>query len=316
MVQYALQVKDLTKVFQEKKKTFKAVDTISFRVTPKQVFGLLGPNGAGKTTTVKMICGLILPDKGKISVMGVDMIGERSKALKYLSAVLEGNRNVYWRLTPRENLEFFAATRKRRPSLLKEEIYELLHFFQLHHKENTPSKNLSRGMQQKLALAVCLISNTPLILLDEPTLGLDVKASHEIRVLLRKLVTERGLTVILTTHDMNVVEEVCDEVLIMNKGHIIVQDQKDNLLSLFRARSYQLVVQGDLSYTQEGELRKLPFVHLVKGDGQVSMRINLKRACQIYEVFEILKKGGSIIESIEQSQVNFEKVFMELLGGG
>lgn len=316
MTDFALEVKGLTKVYKEKKgKEIRAVDNISFQVPRGELFGLLGPNGAGKTTTVKMICGLILPDRGRILVEGIDNQNERKRALTRVSAVLEGNRNIYWRLTPRENLEFFAAIKGRNPAYLQGEIQELLDFFDLNEKKDVPARKLSRGMQQKLAIAVCLISGSPLIILDEPTLGLDVKASYDIRHLLKEIVKKDGKTIILTTHDMNVVEEVCDEVLIIDEGKIITQDRTENLLQLFRACSYRLVIKSNLTEEQKSELEELPFVELESDNDKLSLYLDSRFPENFYRVMDILKKENTIIERIEERQLNFEKIFMEILKG-
>jgi len=310
---HILKVEELTKIYRDRRgPEIRAVDKISFQVPQGEIFGLLGPNGAGKTTIVKMVCGLIIPDRGRILIEGIDN-KKRRAALSKVSAVLEGNRNIYWRLTPRENMEYFAALKGRNPSHLEEEIRKLINFFDLETKENVPARKLSRGMQQKLAIAVCLISDAPLLLLDEPTLGLDVKASHEIRSRLREIVEEQGKTVILTTHDMNVVEEVCDRVLIMDEGSIITTDKIQKLLDLFKARSYRLIIEGELSVEQKSALDDLSFVELNKEDKRWILFLDLKNPENLYSVLDILKKERTIIEEIEQTKVNFEKIFMDLV---
>jgi len=170
----ALTVKDLQKTYpQWRKEPTKAVDGISFSIDEGEIVGFLGPNGAGKTTTIKCICGLVEPTKGDIRIYGIDAVNDTRKAVSNTSAVLEGNRNIYWRLTTRENLEFFARLHGRSLKEAEPEIKSLLKKFDLQHKENTPARKLSRGMQQKLALSCALIRGTDFLLLDEPTLGLE-----------------------------------------------------------------------------------------------------------------------------------------------
>jgi len=148
-------------------------------VQKSEVVGLLGPNGAGKTTTIKCLAGLIKPTSGEIYLDGIDALRDQKRALGRVAAVLEGNRNIYWRLTPRENLEFFGGLQglplRRVRSYIDE--HELLELFDLKGKVNTPARKLSRGMQQKLAVACALVKQTEVLLLDEPTLGLDVETS-------------------------------------------------------------------------------------------------------------------------------------------
>src|SRR5690625_919904 len=187
-------VEDLRKSYRKRRggEVVKAVDGVSFEVAKGEVLGLLGPNGAGKTTTIKMICGLIRPDSGRVSVLGIDNRHDRQKALRHISAVLEGNRNLYWRLTVRENMEYFAGNRGRSRRAVKGRIDDLLGSFDLKGKENELVNSLSRGMQQKLAIAVAMLADTEVLLLDEPTLGLGVETAHEGRGHLRRIASEEG----------------------------------------------------------------------------------------------------------------------------
>lgn len=141
-----VRVESLAKTYQGRRGSppVKAVDGVSFQVPPGQLLGLLGPNGAGKTTTVKMMCGLIRPDAGQILINGTDMVRRRNQALAHVSAVLEGNRNIYWRLSCRENLEFFAGLKGRSPRDVRSEIDYYLELFKLTEKVNTEARQLSR----------------------------------------------------------------------------------------------------------------------------------------------------------------------------
>ena len=316
MPENILEVKNLKKVYHQRKKSdIIAVNGISFSVPRGKIFGLLGPNGAGKTTTVKMICGLIKPDQGKIKVNDWDVFQHRKTALRQISAVLEGNRNIYWRLTVRENLEFFAALKDRRQESLQKEIAELLDFFDLQDKADEPARSLSRGMKQKLAVCVCLIADTPLMLLDEPTLGLDVKTSYDIRGKLQDIAYKHNKTVIITTHDMNVVEDICEQVLVMDGGEIIACDKTENLLDLFQVSSYRINIQEELQPKQVEILNRIPKIELkqIQLEDKVSLELELKQPEKLYNVFNVLQEQQTIINSIEQKQINFEKVFMKLL---
>jgi len=306
---YVLQAHQLTKTYANGK--IRALDEVSFQVPGGIIFGLLGPNGAGKTTTVKSACGLVIPDSGTVTIRGYDIQGQRSLALSQLAAVLEGNRNIYWRLTARENLEFFAAIHGRRPQA--REIDRLLEVFGLTEKNRTPVRNLSRGMQQKLALAVTLSVGAPILLLDEPTLGLDVKASYAIRRHLQEIVREQGRTVIITTHDMNVVEDICQHVVIINEGRVVADNSTDNLLRLFQVRSYDLQV-GELTPEQQEALARIPNLHLKAENGTWQISLAMENQALLWQVLDILRSHHTAIESIHRKELNFEKVFMEILG--
>lgn len=295
----------------------KAVNNISCSVGEGSLVGLLGPNGAGKTTTVKMLCGLVKPDSGRIFINGKELTKRRIPALAEVSAVLEGNRNVYWRLTARENLEFFAALKGLNPAALRSEIDYYLEFFQLVEKSDVEARKLSRGMQQKLAIAAALIANSKVVLLDEPTLGLDVQASYEIRQLLKKIVEEQGRTVILTTHDMNVVQDTCERVIIINQGKIVADDSVHNLLDFFRMKVYKIVIQGELNAEQRQALGAMEEVVIEEESPQRTViSVRLEGSQILYDVIGILGSYNSVLESIDQEQNNFERVFLEILKGG
>lgn len=309
-----LEVNNLTKIYSgQAGKDIRAVDGVSLAVPQGKIFGLLGPNGAGKTTTVKAVCGLVRPDSGSILVNGYDVLRQRPQALGQMAAVLEGNRNVYWRLTPTENLEFFAALRGRRPGKIRQEIRELLEMFGLTEKAGQPVRNLSRGMQQKLAVAVTLVTGAPILMLDEPTLGLDVTASIEVRKLLCTVARERQRTVIITTHDMNVVQEICDHVVIINEGRVVADDSTSNLLNLFQVRSYELAV-GVLSAGQQQGLSRIPHLQLENTNGSWLIRLDMENPAILWQVLDILRAEETPIDSIGRKELNFEKVFLEILG--
>lgn len=314
-----IRVESLEKSYPSRKglPPIKAVDDISFEVPEGELLGFLGPNGAGKTTTVKMLCGLIRPNSGQIFINGIDLTQRRIPALAEVSAVLEGNRNIYWRLTARENLEFFAALKGQNPAHVRSDIDHYLELFRLTGKANVEARKLSRGMQQKLAIAVALISKSKVILLDEPTLGLDVQASYEIRQLLKQIVNDQGRTVILTTHDMNVVQDTCQRVIIMNEGRIVADDSVHNLLDLFRVKVYRIAIQGELAPDQRESLLAMQEVVIDEESIQrTSMSVRLEDSQVLYEVITILGSNNSVIESIDQEQNNFERVFLEIVEGG
>lgn len=179
------------------------------------------------------------------------------------------------------------------------------------------ARKLSRGMQQKLAIAVALISQSKVVLLDEPTLGLDVQASYEIRQLLKRIVKEQGRTVILTTHDMNVVQDTCQRVIIVNEGRTAANDSVDNLMDLFKVKVYRINVQGGLTAEQrEALLGMEEAVIEEETSARTSISVRLEESQVLYRVIGILESGQSLIESIDQEQNNFERVFLQILEGG
>ena len=312
-----LQVKDLTKHFRQGRgETVKAVDRVSFSVHKNEVVGLLGPNGAGKTTTIKCIAGLIKPTSGEIWLDGVEALRHPKKAMERVAALLEGNRNIYWRLTPRENLEFFAGLQGHTVGKVRGYIDELIELFDLKEKHRTPARKLSRGMQQKLALACALVRQTEVLLLDEPTLGLDVETSYELRHVLKQMAARGERTILLSSHDMHVVQDICERVIIINDGRVMVDDRVTNLMKLFQVSAYRFELEGPLGEEQELRLKELfPLLEVSATDHRTYIDADLKDGTQLYEVLEILKDGSAQIKSIGHKEPNLEEIFLTIVKG-
>ncbi|WP_054955754.1 ABC transporter ATP-binding protein [Paenibacillus dakarensis] len=314
-----IEVRGISKMYGKRKTKEKihAVRDISFHVNRGEVLGLLGPNGAGKTSTIKMLCGLLEPDAGSIHINGLDIGRKRLKALEHISAVLEGNRNLYWRLTVRENLEYFAGNRGYSRQQVAAQTEKLLNQFHLKEKEHQLVNELSRGMQQKLAIAVALLANTDVILLDEPTLGLDVEVSYELRKILKSIVTEEQRTIIISSHDMPVVQELCDRAIIINKGEVVIDEKVENLLRLFETRAYSIKLSEKLSAEQEMKLySRFPLSTYKASSHEGIIEVNLEHSQDIYELFDLLKEEGTVVESIDRITIDFEQVFIQIVKGG
>lgn len=313
-----IEVSHLNKSYRKrrKKEVITAVNDISFTVNKGEILGLLGPNGAGKTSTIKLICGLLIPDSGTILINGKDNQEKRLETLRDISAVLEGNRNLYWRLTVRENLEYFAGNRGLSKNEVSETIEELLDQFHLKDKENELVNRLSRGMQQKLAIAVAMLADSKVILLDEPTLGLDVETGYEVREILKNIVKNKEKTIIISSHDMSVVQDLCERVIIINNGEIISEDKVENLLRLFEIRSYTITL-GNLLSDHQQQLISEKFSHYnyTPDTYQATIEIDLAQGHEIYDLFDILKIEQIPVESIDRSTINFEQVFMKIIKG-
>ncbi len=290
-----------------------AVQDVSFQVRAGELLGLLGPNGAGKTTTIKALCGLVRPDAGRLHVAGVDVLRERHRALRHIAAVLEGNRNLYWRLSVRENLEYFAGNRGIPRRAVRERIDALLERFALAPKRDALVSDLSRGMQQKLSLAVAVLAGTEVMLLDEPTLGLDVETGYEVRALLRELQAE-GRTIIVSTHDMPVVQDLCERTVVIAHGRVLADDRVDNLLRLFASRAYEVRLGAPLTAGQEAKLRER-LVSVTLFDEGTRLQVDLEQGGDLYALIDVLREGGSLVESIDRRTIDFETVFRRLVRG-
>lgn len=250
-----LDTRNLCKHYGRGKQRFEAVKHVSLTLHEGEVLAFLGPNGAGKTTTIKMIAGLVRPDRGQVTIAGEDP-HRHARALRNIGSVLEGNRNLYWRLTPEENLEYFGVLRQVPRKVAHRRGLELLARFGLEDKRDTPVQKLSRGMQQKVAIAVALIHNPQLLLLDEPTLGLDVEAGETVKALVRQIAQE-GRAILLTTHQLDVAEELADRVAIIRRGQIIAEQSTEALLRKFSDSTYRIEIEGTLSPEQRQKVEQL-----------------------------------------------------------
>lgn len=303
----AIEINNLVKNFGKTK----AVDDISFSVEEGSITAILGPNGSGKTTTIKSICNIIIPDGGSIKINGKS----NKKSIDRIAALFEGTRNLYWRLTPAENLRYFAGIRGLGGKKIENRIDELLERFNLMDKKNTLVNNLSRGMQQKVAIAMTLICDTDIIILDEPTLGLDVESCLDIKDVLRSISADMKKTVLLSTHDMHLVQDVCNDVIIINKGKIIAHDAMDNLLGMFRNMTYEFILNESLTEEDIKNLSAAGYEFYFTNSNTV-IETDISDSQVIYDIVDLLKKNNLSIREIKQSDINFERVYLNLTGGG
>lgn len=234
-----LDVQGLHKQYRAKGGGFvSAVHDISLELPAGEILAFLGPNGAGKTTSIKIIAGLIHPDSGDVWIGGHSVRKDARHALRHMGAVLEGSRNLYWRLTPIENFEYWGGIRGIPRSVARAKGRELLHEFGLDDKANHTVQKLSRGMQQQVAICVSIIHNPSLLLLDEPTLGLDLEASDRIQALVRKLAIEQNIGILLTTHQLDIAQALSDRICIIQKGELVVEGRTSEVLEEFSGNAY------------------------------------------------------------------------------
>src|SRR5713226_247639 len=218
----------------DRRTTFRAVDGIDLAVEQGEIFGLLGPNGAGKTTTMRMISTLLEPTQGSIRVLGIDVAKEPRQVRMRLGAMLSGERSLYWKLTARENLEYFAALYHVPPKETKGRVERSLVAVKLADRADDYVERYSTGMRQRLALARALLPDPPLIILDEPTVGLDPQSARDLRDRVREL-KRQGRTVLLTTHYMEEADQLCDRIAIIDHGQIVALDTPAALKRRIRA---------------------------------------------------------------------------------
>ena len=310
--QPAIEIDNLTKVYNPRSKNpIKAVDNLNLHIMPGQIFGFLGANGAGKTTTIKMLCGLIKPTSGTMKLNGYDVAHERSRAMSQIGAVLEGTRNVYWRLSALENVMYFGRLKGTHGKELRKRAESLIEQLDLWERRNDKIRSFSRGMQQKVAIACALISDPPIVLLDEPTLGLDVKASLTIKEWITTLAKQHQKTIILTTHQLDMAQQLCDHIAIINKGRLITNAPTTDLIDLFRSEYYEIKVRGSLNS------HALQFPAALETTQQTDDLITLSGTIDsqddLYRILNSLQSLNLPLVSVMPVEPNLEEIFINYL---
>jgi ABC-2 type transport system ATP-binding protein len=225
----AIRLDEVTRRFPGRGGGVTALDRVTLRIGRGGFFGLLGPNGAGKTTLLRLTCGLLNPTEGRIEVLGHDPARRPQAVRRALGAVLGGERALYWRLSGRENLHYAAALHDLRPSLAATRAEELLRFVDLADRADDLVEGYSTGMRQRLALARALMHDPLLLILDEPTAGLDPHAQAAMRRLLGALARDRGRTIVMATHNLLEADRLCDDVAIIDRGRVTVRGAPHDL---------------------------------------------------------------------------------------
>jgi len=219
----------LKSIIKPKYKTIKAVKNISFEVEKGEIIAFIGPNGAGKSTTIKMLTGILYPEKGKINVLDIDPKLQRKKLAYQIGTVFGQKEQLWTHLTPYDNFKFFGAIYDIPESRVEKKITELKELFELEEFINTPVRNLSLGQRIRCEIVAALIHEPKILFLDEPTIGLDPVVKEHIRVLIKRMNKEYKTTVFLTSHDVGDIEKLCKRVIIINNGQIVLDDSMENL---------------------------------------------------------------------------------------
>ena len=219
----------LKSIIKPKYKTIKAVKDISFNVEKGEMIAFIGPNGAGKSTTIKMLTGILYPDKGDIKILDINP-KEHRKKLAYQIGTVFGQKEQLWiHLTPYDNFKFFGAIYDIPEYKVEKKIKELKELFELNEFINTPVRNLSLGQRIRCEIVASLIHEPKILFLDEPTIGLDPVVKENIRSLIKRMNKEYKTTIFLTSHDVGDIEKLCKRVIIINNGTIVMDDTMENL---------------------------------------------------------------------------------------
>jgi ABC-2 type transport system ATP-binding protein len=311
--QPAIELSGLIKRYRRGKGWLTAVDDVTLAVPAGQVIGLLGPNGAGKTTTIKMACGLIVPTAGTIRINGYDVARQRADAVRQIGAVLEGSRNVYWPLTAWQNLMYFGRLKGLRTAEIKPRAERLLTDLGLWDRRDETVGSYSRGMQQKVAIAAALITDPPVLLLDEPTIGLDVEAARTVKDWIAHLAAGEGKTIVLTTHQLAIVQELAGRIAVIREGMIIADLPTRELLSRFAEDRFEVRLAGLLNGFAGG----LPAGARADADAETT-RVTLRDADQgrLHHFLDDLRAARMPLLSVTQAQPDLEEIFLRIIGSG
>ncbi len=308
-----IQVKNVTKKYGKAL----AVDNISFTINEGEIVGLLGPNGAGKSTTMNMITGFIEPTQGEIIVNGYDILKKPQKAKGEIGYMPEGVP-LYTDLTVKEFVTYMAEIKQVKEK--KEKVKKIIEQTGLEDVQNKLTKNLSRGYKQRVSMAGALVGEPKILILDEPTVGLDPKQITEIRNLIKEL--GKTHTVILSSHILSEVSQICNKVIIINKGKIIAVDTPENLEKKVTANNCIYVTVEDPEDKMKNvkdEINDIKSVELISEneDGTKKYAIEAKGEKDLRKIIfsEFAKKNIAIFE-MKKADTTLEDAFMKLIEGG
>lgn len=327
----AVETRALVKIFERGRRTiwdrlrrrpdrrelFRAVDGIDLRVEEGEIFGVLGPNGAGKTTTMRMLSTLLEPTSGEARILGIDVRRRPRDVRRVLGAVLSGERSLYWKLTARENLEYFAALYHVHPREAPARIEAALEAVELADRADDYVEKFSTGMRQRLVLARAVLPEPRLLLLDEPTVGLDPQSARHMRDKVRQL-REQGRTILLTTHYMEEADQLCDRIAIIDSGRIVALGTPAELKGRIRAEQ---VVRLELAVgvDHSGVLAALGVGNEIarheRRNGTLAVTVHCRSArAFVPQAFDIARSQGVTLQHVEVVPVTLEDVFLSLTG--
>ena len=307
-----IEVKNVTKKYGN----FLAVDNISFTVKDGEVVGLLGPNGAGKSSTMNMITGFIEPTEGTITINGYDALSKPIKAKSQIGYMPEGVP-LYAELTVKEFVTYMAELKKVPRKERKQSVEKVLEETGIKDVEKKLIRNLSRGYKQRVSLAGALVGNPEVIILDEPTVGLDPKQITEIRKLIKELGKKH--TVILSSHILSEVSQICERVIIINKGKILAIDTPENLEKKTQEKNVIIITVEDKENNMEKIKKDIPEMlecKLIKNNDDGTKQYVLKSKVDVdlrRKLFDILPKKNITIFELKKAEKSLEDAFLALI---
>ncbi|MDM5154311.1 ABC transporter ATP-binding protein [Bacillus sp. DX1.1] len=304
----ALEIKNLTKKFGD----FIAVDNISLAIKQGEIFGFLGSNGAGKSTTINMIAGLLRSNEGEINILGKST-KKHSRFAKMNIGIVPQDLAIYEELTAYENVKFFAGLYGLRGAELKARVEEALQFVGLSDKHKSYPKNFSGGMKRRLNIACAIAHRPKLIIMDEPTVGIDPQSRNYILQSVRKL-NEMGSTIIYTSHYMEEVEEICTKIAIVDHGKVIAEGTKEQLKSIITDTKDIWIEVKSVENMDVTKLKEINGVKAVQIEENV-IKVNSDTGVNnLNKIIQHFINHDIEIRSLEEQAPNLETVFLTLTG--
>ena len=311
---------DLTKVYSRSRvrrgSSATALDRVSLTIGRGEIFALLGPNGAGKTTLMKILSTLILPTSGTATVDGWDILRQPDKVRSSLGFSPGGERSFYFRLTGRQNLEFFGALQGLTPPYLNRRISQVLNRVGFEEEADKRFMKYSSGMRRKLGIARALLTDPPILLLDEPTASVDPTSARHIREHIMEL-KAKGRTILLTTHNMHEAESISDRIGILNKVRLIAADTPASLKGVLYQSRLQLTIGnwGRDPAKFIGELRSIDGVSAVIDRNPLLEVIMTQKESAVNEIMRSIVEYAVEVESIATIEPSLEDIFLMFVGG-
>jgi ABC-2 type transport system ATP-binding protein len=304
----AIEAKSLTKHYGD----FLAVDHVSFDVNQGEIFGFLGPNGAGKSTTIRMLTGVSTPTEGIANIMGFD-ISRQPVDAKSVMGIVPDISNIYTELTAWENL-IFTGKLYGIPKARREESAEnLLKRFDLYGRKDEKVEGFSRGMRRRVCIAMALVNDSKILFLDEPTSGLDVKSVRGIRRMIRELNAE-GLTVFLTTHNIEEASQMCDRIAIINRGKISVIDTPENIKRAMKSSQSVEVAFRETNKEMQKTLEDLPSVMELQKRGDKLRLLTENPTQTLRQLCGVIEEQGLEPITLNTLGSSLEDAFLQLTG--
>jgi len=304
-----LDVINLTKHYKQQK----AVQGISLHLDRGEIVGLLGPNGAGKSTAIAMISSLIQPTGGDVRFEGENAVKQPQNLRKKLGVVPQ-EIALYEDLTAKENLYFFGRIQKLRGALLDQRVKEVLNQIGLSDQGKKVVKNFSGGMKRRLNIGAALLHEPEILIMDEPTVGIDPQSRNYILETVKRLNQEKGMTILYTSHYMEEVEFLCDRIYIMDRGNVIASGTKEEIKNILSSEKTIMVRTERRNESFIAALKQLPVIAKLDDQDQVISMVVPKEVQLFSHVFKLADETGAVVHGIEVQTPTLEDVFLHLTG--